>query len=129
MLLQIITQAAYKVGISAHILVSVCTVETGLKTVSNFNDPNGGSHGVCQVALPTARSIIPTIDLLALQNPYVNAYVAASYLKQLKHIHKETNRMLAAYNAGHVEFNDDGSFINQEYVDKVNNVMYNYKKR
>lgn len=105
------------------VLVSICKVETGLKTVNNYTDPNGGSYGMCQINLNTARMIEPWMDRLALQQDIVNITTAAKYLKKLSNNTYSNAELIASYNAGSVRYTDDGLFINQEYVDNVMNEM------
>jgi soluble lytic murein transglycosylase-like protein len=124
MYLGLISVIAKKVGVSASLLLSICTVETGLRNVNNLEDPNGGSYGVCQVSLPAARSVMPYIGILALQQPEVNIEVAALYLKKLQQKYDDNIwHSVAAYNAGTPRM-VDGVYRNQKYVDKVQKVYY-----
>lgn len=123
----LIATIAKKVGVSATLLLSICTVETNLKNVNNFNDGNGGSFGVCQLNLNTARGINPAVDRLALQIPEVNIEIAAIYLKQLYDKYNNPWHSAAAYNAG-LALIDNGSYRNQVYVSKVKLVYTKYMK-
>ena len=116
-----LTAIAHQVGVSGAILLSICTVESGMRNINTFNDPHSGSFGVCSINLRTARSIKPYADRLALQQPTFNIEIAALYLK--KHMNKYKNKWnaVAAYNAGHVTI-ADGIYSNQIYVDKVKKV-------
>jgi hypothetical protein len=110
--------AAKAAGVSASLLLSICTVETGMKNVNNYTDPHHGSFGVCQLNLKTARSIRPEVDRLALQQPSVNLEIAALYLKQLHNKYHNSHHEIAAYNAGHARL-EAGIYLNQDYVNKV----------
>lgn len=123
-MVHLIVGIANKVGVSPFLLLSICQVETGMKVLNNYAD--GGSYGVAQVQLKTARSIVPNVDILALQQPEVNVLVAAKYLKSL--LNKYNNdewKAIAAYNAGSLRYKN-GMLINKKYVDKVKKVYYNY---
>lgn len=119
----LVAKVASVVGISGNLLFSVCFTETGMHNVNNYKDRNGGSFGVCQIALPTAREQLPFVDRLALMQPRVNLLVAAMYLKKLKAKYKGLRETIAVYNAGSVRFvNND--FFNVKYVDKVMRTYY-----
>lgn len=119
-MIELFTTIANQVGVSASLLISVCTAETGLRNVNNFGDANGrGSLGICQVGLPTAREQIKHVDALAMQQVRVNIRVAAIYLKKLERTYTSYPLIIAAYNMGHVKINRNGQLVNREYVDKV----------
>ncbi len=115
---QLIYSIANNIGVSASLLLSICTVETGLRNVNNYQDGNGGSFGVCQVSEPVARSFRPHIGRLALQQPEVNIEIAALYLKQLYDKYEHPWHSVAAYNGGKARI-VDGVYRNQDYVNKV----------
>lgn len=127
MIITILNNVAMKVGVNALMLISICTAETNLKVINNISDPNGGSMGVCQVALRTAREISPHLDALSLQMIDVNALVAAKYLKRLSKRYKG-DELIAAYNSGTPRYNEYGMLLNNKYVAKVNNIWYNIEK-
>jgi len=55
-----------------------------------------------------------------LQQPEVNAYYAAKYIrKQLNRYNGNQFRAIAAYNAGKVKIKNN-TYINHKYVNKVN---------
>lgn len=112
--------AAKQVGVSAALLFSVCHVESGLKTVNDFQDGHGrGSMGACQVSLQVARSFKPEADRLALQQLSYNLLVSGMYLKSLQiKYHGNIKNSIAAYNAGYA-YIQDGQYLNQGYVNKV----------
>jgi hypothetical protein len=105
------------------LLLSICNVETGLKNINHYQDHNGGSYGVAQVQLRTARGIDKHVDLLALQSPEVNITIAAKYLKQLSKRYKTDREIIAAYNAGGVYYKNN-ELINKKYVDSVIDSSY-----
>lgn len=115
--IEILTIAANNIGLKASLLISVCSVESNLKTVSNTLDPNEGSHGICQVSLRTARELIPNINKQKLLNPYINAHLAAKILKQK--VDKYGLELgIASYNSGSPLYKN-GVLKNQKYLDKV----------
>lgn len=118
----LILAIAKSIGVNAYLLVSICTVESNLNNVNNFKDKNGGSFGTCQLNLKTARQIAPNIDILALQQPMVNAHIAALYLKRLEKKYKTNRRIASAYNAGRPVT------YNPTYVNKVMRIYEKYKK-
>ncbi len=123
-MVNLIIGVANSVGISPFLLLSICQVETGIRVLNNYSD--GGSYGVAQLQLKTARSIMPKVDILALQQPSVNVTIAAKYLKSL--LNKYNNdewKAIAAYNAGSLRYKN-GMLINKKYVDKVKKVYYTY---
>lgn len=117
-MITILTQAAKIVGVSAHLLIAICTIETNLNNINNFNDKYAPSFGVCQIQVNTARLIFSHIDALALQQAEVNALVAAALIKRLNRQYEQIDEVIAAYNAGSVIYKDN-DFVNREYVDKV----------
>lgn len=121
-MVNLIVGIANTVGVSPMLLLSICQVETGMKVLNNYTD--GGSYGVAQLQLKTARTIVPRVDILALQQPSVNVMIAAKYLKSL--LNKYGNdewKAVAAYNAGSLKYKN-GVLINKKYVDKVKKVYY-----
>lgn len=121
--ISIISLAAKKAGIASSLLISLCASETGLKNINNYNDPNGGSFGICQISRAAAREIIPGTSIKDLQDPSINSYIAAMYLK--KKIKKYGfSAGIAAYNSGSPKYRNN-VLINQKYVYKVQGLMYN----
>lgn len=128
----IITSAAQSIGVLPKVLLAICTVESGLTPVNTYKD-NGKkytSYSICQAQRPAAHQVIGThIDALALQQPLVNAEVAARYLKY--HLDRYGNyyEAIAAYNAGRAKYGEDGELINKLYLDKVIKTWYNIDRR
>lgn len=119
---------ANKVGVNSLLLVSICNVETGMKSVNNYKDHKGPSYGIAQIKLSTARSVEPVVDILALQQPQVNAGVAAKLLKRLEKKYGNKWDAVAAYNAGSLRYKN-GVLINKKYVDKVRKNYYHLDKK
>ncbi len=116
--LPILTEAAQNVGIAVQLLISVCTVESNLINTSNFKDPHGGSHGICQVSLRSAREFYPNIGINTLKIPEVNASIAAQILREKLNKYKKIELVIASYNSGSPRYNK-GKLINALYVQKV----------
>lgn len=119
----IAAKVAATIGISANLLFAVCQTETGFQTKNNFKDGHGGSYGICELNLKTARSFLPWVDMLALQQNEVNLTIAAMYLKKLQ-LKYSNNSMhsVSAYNQG-LAWMTNGVYRNQVYVTKVMKVM------
>jgi hypothetical protein len=115
-----ILTAAKAAGISASLLISICTVETGMRNVNHYHDGASVSAGICQIKISTARSVAPYADLLSLQQIGFNLYIAGLYLKKLDDKYHNLTHVIAAYNAGHVTISN-GLYSNQRYVNKVMN--------
>jgi hypothetical protein len=123
-MVELFTLIADSVGVSASLLLSVCTVESGLRQVNNFGDANNrGSFGICQVSLDVAREQLHFLDKLALQQNVVNIRVSANHLKKLLKKYQNVNDAVSAYNMGHVRIRNN-RYANQRYVDKIS-LLYN----
>ena len=75
----------------------------------------------------TARSLLGYEDqLTTLCVPSINIAMVIKYLTMLERRYpNDVDSIIAAYNAGSAKRNDDGSFRNQSYVDKVKHVYEN----
>ncbi len=101
MIIEIIN-AAKVVGISSSLLMGICQTETGLKNVIHYNDGHSHSYGICQIKHNTAKRFRAKITKKDLLNAYINAVMAAEYLKyQLARYNNNQNMAISAYNAGH----------------------------
>lgn len=89
---------------------------------------NDTSWGLMQVLLKTARWILgnENLTIQELIKPDINISAGAKYLGTLLAKYGNVRDALASYNAGSPRRNKDGSYVNQEYVDKVyrNYMMY-----
>ena len=113
------------VGVSVYTLLSICTVESSLNPLAvNLNDNKGGSYGICQLSLRTAKWLNPNVMVSDIFNPKTNIQLAAIYLKRKVDRHKDNELSISAYNTG-----SNTNIINTNYVNRVN-VWYNkYKKK
>ena len=87
------------------------------------------SWGLMQVLLQTAKEMLGNTGLTISQliSPETNVTAGTAYIaKQLARYGRNVRDAIAAYNAGSVKKNKDGSYINQQYVDDVyrNYMMY-----
>lgn len=122
----LVIHAAFKVGVSPLILLSICNTETNLR---NINNKQSTAFGICQLQLRTAKQYGGKfIDKIALQQPKVNLEIAAKYFKNLKNKYGSTTKAIAAYNLGHITYIND-VLINQKYVDKCYNSLNHYKRK
>lgn len=124
---QIITIAAKKVGVSASVLIAICSHESGeFKYNHNENDNGSPSFGICQVKMGTAFELGFKGNRAALQKPETNAYYAALYLnKQLDRYKGNLLKSVAAYNSGtyYEVKKHPGCPGNMEYVKKVQSYL------
>lgn len=100
---------------------SICWVESNHNPKALHKDDGGGnSVGVCQIKLSTARSLGFKGNETQLQDPKVNIYYSARYLRrQLDRYRGDSHKAVAAYNAGAWRLNMQGQIKNRHYVDKV----------
>ena len=122
----IIAMAAKKVGISASLLVAICTHESGLKNINNENDKGSPSIGICQIKHESAKLLGFKGNRFALENPKINALYAAKYLKmQFDRYNNDACKAVAAYNSGTYFENKKipGRPKNFRYVQDVQNLI------
>ena len=122
----ILTNAAQAAGVSAQLLVSMCFYESSFKNIIRHQDGNHTSVGICQVQLPAAQDVDKDIRMVDLLNMEINAYVAATYLRQ--RIDKFNGRVwcgVSAYNKGvrNVECPRVDTHYSSKYTDKVRHIM------
>lgn len=122
-MIELIVQIANQVGISSSLLLAICTVESDLRNINNYNDRVEASLGICQVQLTTARSLVPHADRLALQQVEFNLTVAALYIKKLSNKYELIDEIISSYNMGSVK-KINGVYSNQSYVDKALALYY-----
>lgn len=91
------------------------------KVESNWNASAvglAGEIGMMQIMLSTGLML--GYNILELWSPDVNVECAAKYLSQLSDRYGgNTEDMISAYNQGSPRRNEDGTYKNQSYVDKV----------
>lgn len=78
------------------------------------------SWGLGQIMGGTARYMGHKESLLKLSDPALNLDYCCRYLVKLKVVCKSDDDLIAAYNAGAARKDDEGKYLNQGYVDKVN---------
>lgn len=121
----VITSIATGLKISPALLLAVCSAESDLRNVTNWNDGGSPSYGICQVKLTTARMFNKHITASQLLQPEINIKIAGNYLRyQLRRYKQNKRRAVAAYNSGTLRMSK-GQIRNKAYVDKV---MSRYKK-
>lgn len=101
--------AAKLAGVSGHLMIALCTHESGLKNVVVQDDGDGPTYGICQVKLETARHMDEVYNLNTkatikrIMNPFINAFYSAKYLKfQLEQNNGDVLAALDSYNKGHL---------------------------
>jgi hypothetical protein len=103
------------------LLSAVCFVESSHRVhIIRHNDGKGNSVGACQIKLNTAKLVGFKGTEAELQDPILNTYYAAKYLKkQLERYDWHLDKAIAAYNSGTYRAGKDTFALNQKYVDKV----------
>lgn len=81
------------------------------------------SWGLGQVMGGTARWLGYDGPLPLLCMPEQNILVMVKFINWLQNRYTDNDEVIAAYNAGSARYNADGSFRNQNYVDKVHKNM------
>lgn len=103
------------------LLSAVCFVESGHRADAIHRDDGGeDSVGLCQLQLPTARSLGFKGPARDLRRPDINAYFSGKYLRyQLDRYGGDTRKAIAAYNAGTYRQAPRGGALNHRYVSAV----------
>lgn len=111
-----------------RLLDALCFVESSHRTqVINYADGHGGSLGICQIKLSTAKLVGFTGDTQTLLRPEINIKYAGLYLKkQIFRYNFDLFKAVAAYNSGRYIANKDGNPVNILYTDKVFSVWSKY---
>lgn len=81
------------------------------------------SFGLVQIMGGTARDLGYTGELSRLLDPEINLALGAQLFARLAGDYEKTDDQIAAYNAGSVRRRAGGQYVNQEYVDKVRQVL------
>lgn len=87
------------------------------------------SWGLMQILGSTARFCGYSGPLTALCDPDRGMNWGCKYLQKIYQEHALTNDIIASYNAGSPKKKEDGTYKNQEYVDKVQKMIANIKAR
>lgn len=126
-----ITLAAKQVGVSASILVAVCSHESGgFRYNHNENDKGTPSFGACQVKEATALQMEFKLNRKQLSDPKINAMIAAKYLKwQLNQYDNDYCHAVAAYNSGTYFESKTGLPKNIKYVQAVKDLIEDESER
>jgi soluble lytic murein transglycosylase-like protein len=89
------------------------------QTLSTEKIQQASSFGYMQILGRTARLLGFQEPLGNLFNPDVNIEYACKLIKDIRLRYRHEEDIIAAYNAGAARI-DNGRYVNQEYVDKVN---------
>lgn len=128
----IINHKAAEFDIDPGILRAVIQVESGgnpLATRRESHIPHlegpDTSFGLMQVLYTTARDMGFEGSETDLCQPLTNIHYGAKYLRrQIDRYEGDILKAIAAYNAGVARYTDNGrKFVNQDYVDKVTELM------
>lgn len=130
---QIAEAAAQKYNVEPALVFAHIKQESNWQPAAYRAEPkiNDASWGLMQVLLKTARGVTGNNNLTAseLLNPEVNIDIGVRYIaKQLARYNGNLKDAIAAYNAGSsIKKKGVGTYINQEYVDKVYNNYLLYR--
>lgn len=109
--------ATEKFKLPKRLLKALCYTESRLNPkVVNMYDGGSPSYGLCQIKAGTAKSLGFNGRIKSLYDPYVNAHLAAKYLRyQFDRYNGDWTKAVAAYNRGHAGV----KIMNIKYVNKV----------
>lgn len=112
--------SVYGVSVPVDTVLAVIQAESSGRPRAKRTEPDGRvSRGLMQVLDPTAREL-GLADVQQLYIPVVGISTGVKYLaQQLKRYRGNLANAIAAYNAGSARFNEDETYRNQGYVDKV----------
>jgi soluble lytic murein transglycosylase-like protein len=109
-------------GVPVALILATIRQESNFDPEAYREEPqiNDASTGLMQILLKTAQGIQPGITEDQLYDPATNIRLGTFYLKQqLDRYGGNIQDAIAAYNAGTAYVYEDGSYANQNYVDKV----------
>jgi len=116
----IISSMAATYGVDERFIKAVIQTESSWDTGARRSEPkiNDASVGLMQVLLKTGRSILnnPNMTEAQLATPYTNIQAGTAYYAQQLKKYGNPIDAYAAYNAGAVYRNDDGTYVNQSNV-------------
>lgn len=108
----------YESGVMRPVAVSVCAKVNRISEDTETQCQRI-SWGLMQVLGSTLRWIGYRDHLPAICDPKQGIFWGCETFEKLGDPYKFREEKISAYNAGSVKKHDDGSFINQKYVDKV----------
>lgn len=134
----LIASAAARYSVPPALIKSVIAVESGgdpnAKALSGGDGARGGSYGLMQMSLATARALGYTGDANGLLDPTTNIDLGTRYLADLlRQTRGAVDAAISGYNAGlssvrpadgkRVTNDPSSPFINQSYVDRVKSYL------
>ncbi len=128
----VVDDTARKVGVEPALVRALIQNESGWNVNASRYEAHlkDSSWGLMQVLLKTGKWILgdATLTVTQLILPKTNIKAGTAYIKyQLTRYRGNIQDAIAAYNAGSVKRNKDGSYINKRYVDKVYRSYLNYR--
>ena len=109
-------------SVPANLIRAIIKVESDWNAQAIRQEPtiNDSSYGLMQILGRTAQDLGYIGTSEGLLNPSVNIKLGTRYLKkQLDRYENDIDAAISAYNAGTAFIRSDGSFANQEYVNRV----------
>lgn len=128
----LVAGVANQYGVEPALVFAHIHVESSWNPMAQRGEPRIGdaSWGLMQVLQKTARQISGNKNLTVseLLKPETNVLIGVKYIAQnLKRYNNDYDKAIAAYNAGSARYKKDGSFINQDYVNKVKRWLTFYR--
>ncbi len=128
----VIDESAIRNGVEPALIKAFIQVESNWDVNASRYEPHlkDSSWGLMQVLLKTAKWMLgdDTLNISKLFTPKVNIEAGTRYVKHQLNIYGgNVKDAIAAYNAGKVRKLKDGSYRNQNYVDKVYRHYLNYR--
>lgn len=120
--IDIVAAKSIKHGVPTTLIYAIIFMESSIHPNTKIWEPNVEQFamGLGQVLPSTARWMGFKGTDEELLKPEVNLEYVAKYLRyQLDRYENDIPEAIAAYNAGSVKYREDGSYINQAYVNRV----------
>ena len=119
----LISKASVAYNVPKALIKATVKVESDFNPSAFRQEPHlkDASWGLMQILLSTAKWITKNPDLTAsaLMQPEFNVYTGTKYLAYLMGRYNNVKDVMAAYNAGSPRRKEDGTYVNQAYVDKA----------
>lgn len=127
----LIIQVSRKHGVDPALTKAIMETESSFDVNARRYEAHldDSSLGLMQVLLKTARWILkkPNLSESELLRPDVNIEAGVSYLAYQMGRYPDIKDVIASYNAGSARKKGDGTYVNQQYVDKVYPRYLKYK--
>lgn len=127
----VIVRIAGKYGVDPNHVKAIIKQESGWDANASRYEAhlNDTSWGLMQVLLKTAKATLGNdkLTISDLLNPEINIETGTKFIASLLNRYGNFDDATAAYNAGSPRRAADKKYVNQKYVDSVNNYYSMYK--